>query len=220
MKRNGKTSLPVALIARGAIYIALGCVLLFLSTFLDVLDMVLASVVTVFIYVARLEHVNLFSLFVYAGISILSIILMPSNTGAILFALVYGWFPLLYAVLAKKTAKATLSKWISCGAFTLAMMLVTYLFRTMFLSQSDAAEEILRIVGFFSIDVEKASLWLSQPLLADITRAQGVSVAMYGAFALLFSMIFLFFLEKFTLIYMYRFRPVLEKARIVEKTKK
>ena len=221
MKRNSEKSvLPVALIARGAIYIALGCVILFLSSVLETFDMVLATIVTVFIYVARLEHGGLFALLVYAGISILSIVLIPTNTGAILFALVFGWFPLLYALLLKKTGRPALSKWIGCLAFALSMILVVFLFRRIFLSQSDSAEEILRVLSFFSVDTEKASLWLAVPIAGSFTRAQGISAGLYAAFSLVFAVVFLLFFDRFTPVYIYRIRPILEKARIVGKTNK
>ena len=108
MDKKRKQPLPVGLIARGAICIALGVVILIWSSMLDILDILLATVVAVFISVARLEHGYLFASLVYVGISILSIILFPSNTGAILFAFVFGWFPLFSAFLMQKTKKPRL----------------------------------------------------------------------------------------------------------------
>ena len=206
------------LITRGAVYIALGTAILFFAYIFEMLDMALAMAVAVFVYAAILEHGSIFALTVYLGISILSFVLMPLNSGAVLFALALGWFPIVSVFTLRKCKRRALSQMIDCLLFTGAFMAIAFLFRKMFVADAELITDIERFCELFSLDATPLVEKLSSSLFLGLNVGQGLTILLYGIFALPFSLLFLIFLEKFTLFYLYKIRPILEKARIVKKS--
>lgn len=218
MGKNRKTAaLPTALLARGAIYTALCVALLFPAYAFETLDMAMATLASVFIYVARLEHGAPFAGIVYFCASFLGFLLMSLNTGVTFFALVFGWFPLLYAFAALKIKKTWLARCLSGFLFTIAFSFVVILFFKTFVSQTDLAVYTERICELLALDAEQIVEKLNSPFFMGLSFGEGLSILLYALLAFLFSFLLALFFDKFTLFYVYKIRPILKKAGVIKK---
>ncbi len=211
-----KSGLPVHLLTRGAIYTALCVALLSLSYFFESLDMAAALLASVFVYIARLEHGATFSFTIYLATSILGFLLMSLNTGVVFFALAYGWFPLLYAITALKIRKPWFARFLTGLAFTAGFSFVVILFLNVFVSEMDMTDYISGICEFFSLDATPIIEKFSAPFILGLSTGESVMFLGYALFAFLFSLLLYTFFNKFTLFYVYKIRPRLEKAGVVK----
>lgn len=80
-------------VAYGAVFTALGVILLSAGVLLESLDASLAVAASMLITVAVIEFQSGFSLGIWLAVSLLSLILFPLNSAAWLFGLFLGWYP-------------------------------------------------------------------------------------------------------------------------------
>lgn len=96
-KQQKRTRKRIRRLAVSAILAAMGVVLLYLGALIEVLDLsvaVLASLVCVF---AVIEMGGAWPWMIYFVVSILSLVLLPQKTAAAVFALFFGYYPILKA---------------------------------------------------------------------------------------------------------------------------
>ena len=82
-------------ISLGAVFTALCVVLCTGGAFLESLDLSLAAVAGVLVYIYLLEFSAKSSLAVWAAASLLSLLIFPVNTASWMFLLFAGWYPAL-----------------------------------------------------------------------------------------------------------------------------
>ena len=94
-------------IAFCAAFSALAVVLMWLSVLIPTLDLTLAALAAIPVYIALLDFGYGAGIGVYAAAGILSLLLVPDKTGAVFFCALFGWYPFL------RNALASLSIWLS-----------------------------------------------------------------------------------------------------------
>lgn len=82
-----------------AVLSALGVVLLFLGSLIQVLDLSMAAIVSVFVVLAVIEIRGPYPFLIYAVTSVLALLLLPVKTPALIYALFAGYYPILKALL-------------------------------------------------------------------------------------------------------------------------
>ena len=111
MRSAAATLFPVAdmkqtkRISISALCIALGVVFLYLGSLLDVLDMSAAVLASVHVLYCVLERGYGYAGMVYLGVSVLSLLLLPNKSPAILFIGLFGYVPISKFFFEKKMKK-------------------------------------------------------------------------------------------------------------------
>ena len=82
--------------------VALGVIFLGIGALVEVLDISMAVLASVCVIIAIVEYGKSAPWMVYAGISLLSLLLLPSKFPAVLFALFAGFYPILKEKLERK----------------------------------------------------------------------------------------------------------------------
>ncbi len=86
-------------LATAAVLAALGVVFLTLGAFIEVLDLSMAAIASLTVVFAVIELKGKYPYLVYLVTSVLSLLLLPSKTPALLYALFAGYYPILKACL-------------------------------------------------------------------------------------------------------------------------
>lgn len=85
-----------------AMLVALGVIFLAIGALLEVLDISMAVIASICVIIAVIEYGKGAAWMVFAGISILSFLIVPSKLPAIFFTLFFGFYPILKEMLEKK----------------------------------------------------------------------------------------------------------------------
>ena len=89
-----------------ALLAALGVVLLYLGSLVEVLDVSMAVIVSLFCIFAVIEYGGSAPWLIYAVTGVLSLILLPIKTPALLYLLFFGYYPILKEKLEKRKLAA------------------------------------------------------------------------------------------------------------------
>lgn len=84
-------------LAVSAVLSAIGVVILYLGALIDVLDLSVAAMASLICVFAVLEMSSSWAWLIYAVVSILSLILLPQKSPAVLYAVFLGCYPILKA---------------------------------------------------------------------------------------------------------------------------
>ena len=103
---------------------ALGVVLLYIGSVIEVLDISIAVIVSLFCVFAVIEYGKAAPWMVFAVTSVLSAVLLPNKTPALMYALFFGYYPILKE---KYEKKRTLIAW-TLKEITFNIALVAVLF--------------------------------------------------------------------------------------------
>lgn len=219
MKRERKNDngLPIADVARGAIFTALGTALLTLSYAFEMLDLTVACVAAIIIWIMRIEYGAVFSLLVYAATSLLSFLLMPSNTGVASYIFVFGWYPIYKAFLEKKMKKNFLRAFLKACGVTLGFAAMIALFFAVFVGEMDFAMLAETFSSLFSEEPGETAVWFDTVVLFGLNRLQWLFIGLYLLMAPAITAIYDLLLTKLTVLYIYKLRPSLIKAKIIKK---
>ena len=107
-RRQRKTRL----IAASAMLSALGVVLIAAAALLDVLDLTMAALASLLTVFAVIEIGQFYPWLIFAVTGILSLILLPKNTGAYCYLLFFGYYPIIKSVFERKLPKPL--AWLPC----------------------------------------------------------------------------------------------------------
>ena len=113
-----------------AIVAAMGVVLLALGSFIEVLDLSMAAVASLGVIFAVLELGGKYPYLIYAVTALLSLLLLPTKTPAVVYTLLLGYYPILKAKLEGFLPGAVawvLKLLIFNGALALVVLLTTKL---------------------------------------------------------------------------------------------
>ena len=83
--------------------VALGVIFLCIGALLEVLDISMAVIASLCVIIAVIEYGKGAPWMVYAAISVLSFLLIPTNLAVMFFALFFGFYPILKEMLEKKS---------------------------------------------------------------------------------------------------------------------
>jgi hypothetical protein len=92
-------------IAVSALLAALGVVLLLLGSFVQVLDLSMAVIASLLVVFAVIEIGGKYPMLIYAVTSVLSLLLLPVKTAALIYLAFAGYYPILKAVLEGRLTK-------------------------------------------------------------------------------------------------------------------
>lgn len=84
-------------LAISAILAALGVAILYLGALVEVLDLSVAAIASLLCVLAVLEMGGAWPWLIYCVIAVLSLVLLPSKSAAVIFALFAGYYPILKA---------------------------------------------------------------------------------------------------------------------------
>ena len=94
-------------LAVSAVISALGVVLLFVGALFQVLDLSMAAIVSLFTVFAVIEIRGSYPFLIYAVTSVLSLLLLPVKTPALIYALFAGYYPILKCVFERQLGRVT-----------------------------------------------------------------------------------------------------------------
>lgn len=216
MKRRsfGKTA---ALTARGGIFSALGVLLLLTAQIFDVLDLSVAATAAVLIWILLIEYGKKFALCVFAVTSLLAFFLTPTNSGAIVYLLAIGWYPILKAVTEQKCKKKWIAYPVKFFVFSIAFGAMIFLFFKIFVGEMDfytLMEDFTFILSLDSPYMELMADILHTEFLG-INLIQWMMVATYMLFAPFFVLLFDLLLSRITRLYAVKLRPTLLKMGVL-----
>lgn len=92
-------------LAVSAVLAALGVVLLLLGSFVQVLDLSMAAIASLLAVFAVIEIGGKYPMLIYAVTSVLSLLLLPVKTAALIYFVFAGYYPILKAVLEGRLPK-------------------------------------------------------------------------------------------------------------------
>ena len=207
-----------AMAARGGAFSALIVLILALAYPFEVLDLTLAAIGAVLVWIIRLEYGNTLAVSVFVTSSVLSILLMPGNTGSVFYALIMGWYPLIKVFFEKKIKNKTLALLAKLATVTLAFGASVLLFFNLFVGEMDFSTLTAEIPGLLEQDhVTYLESLLNQELLFGLNSIQWMMIALYLLFAPVFALLFDLLLNRFIPLYVLKLRPMLIKAGIIQK---
>lgn len=120
-------------IAVGAVLAALACVILLIGGVLELLDMTAAAVASAVVLIGCLEYGFRTSLTVYAVSALLTLILMPTATSTIYYALLLGYYPIFKLFIdVKHKLKKPIRILLKLLVFNLACLLIFLLFAKLY----------------------------------------------------------------------------------------
>lgn len=215
-KRTTKTQgrFGISEVTRGAALVALGVATLLLSYPFSSLDLSVASLAAIFIWILRLEYGTLFSLLSYFATGVLAFLLMPTNSGVICYILVFGWYPIFKALIEIKIRRKIVGKLLKMFAVCVGFGLMITLFFGIFVGNIDFSTLATDLSRFISSEQGKVAEWFNSIWLFGLNRVQWLLIGAYLLFAPFITLIYDLLLTKFALIYTYRIRPMLVKAHI------
>ena len=82
-----------------ALLSAMGVVILYLGALIDVLDLSVAVIASLLCVFAVIEMGGVWPWLIYAVVSVLSLVLLPQKSPAVVFALYAGYYPILKSYL-------------------------------------------------------------------------------------------------------------------------
>ena len=132
-----------------SIFSALIVVLILLGSFIDILDITVAAICTLAVYIIQIEIGGKYPLLVYITSSILCLIFVPMTTATLYYVAFFGYYPILKKLMSK--LPKIVRKAVCLLFFNMIMILLMILFRTVFALQNEPIE--LYAVLLISINI-------------------------------------------------------------------
>lgn len=125
-------------LAAAALLSALGVVLLGIGALIEVLDLSMAAMASLFTVFAVMELGGVYPYLVYAVTSVLALLLLPAKTPALIYAVFVGYYPILKAVFEKHLPRG-LSLLAKVLVFNAGLALAVFLLLKFFYPEADIA---------------------------------------------------------------------------------
>ena len=122
-------------ISLSAIFSALIVVMILLGTFIEVLDITVAAICCLIIYIVQIEVKGKYPFLVYLTSSVLALIFAPLSTATLYFIGFFGYYPIIRLALSRLGKKAR--KLICILIFNISMAILMLLFKTIFALQNE-----------------------------------------------------------------------------------
>lgn len=120
-----------------SIFSALIVVLIMLGTFLEILDITVAAVCSLVVFIVLIEEGGKYPLLVYLVSSVLCLIFVSQSSATLYFVAFFGYYPILKLKL-KKLSKV-LRKTVCIVLFNIATLLLFLIFKAIFAMQNEPA---------------------------------------------------------------------------------
>lgn len=145
----------IKLITLSSLFSALIVVLILIGSFIELLDITVAAVCALAVYVIIIEAGGKYPFLVYITSSVLTLIFMPLSTSTLYFIGFFGYYPIVKRKLAK--LKKHLRKFICAIIFNTSMITLMLLFKAVFALQNEPVYMYVLLlitsnVFFFSFD--------------------------------------------------------------------
>lgn len=130
MSRKAKNTTKMLAIC--SMLAAIGVVLLYLGSFIEVMDMAMAAIASFAVIIAVVEYGKGAPWAIYGVTSILALILLPNKTPAAFYAIFFGFYPILKEKFEKhgKLARWVLKEIVFNICFALMLLASVFLFTT------------------------------------------------------------------------------------------
>ncbi len=122
-------------ISISAIFSALIVVMILIGTFIEVLDITVAAVCSLIIYIVQIEAKGKYPMLVFLTSSVLSLIFTPLSTATLYFIGFFGYYPIIKKLFSK--LGKGIRKIICIIIFNAAMIFMMLLFKTVFALQNE-----------------------------------------------------------------------------------
>ncbi|MBE6681456.1 MAG: hypothetical protein E7600_04125 [Ruminococcaceae bacterium] len=122
-------------ITLSALLSSLIVVLIVLGTFVELLDITVAAICSLIVFVIKIECGGKYPFLVFLTSSVLALIFVPMSTATLYFIGFFGYYPILKFVF-KKMPKA-LRKIICVLIFNISMCILMFCFKTIFALQNE-----------------------------------------------------------------------------------
>ena len=119
-----------------AMMAALGVIMLYLGSFIEVLDISMAVIASLFCIIAVIEYGGASPWMIYGVTAILSLILLPNKTPALFYAAFFGFYPILKEKLEK--LPKPIGWLLKAVVFNIALAVVAVITVTLMLTESNA----------------------------------------------------------------------------------
>ena len=130
MKRNKTKQLTTC-----AMFAALGVILLYLGSIVEVMDVSVAVIASLFCVLAVIEYGKGAPWTVFAVTAVLSLLLLPNKSGAVYYTFFFGFYPILKAYFERlDRVKAWVLKEI---VFNVSLAVILVIFKKMFMPAVD-----------------------------------------------------------------------------------
>lgn len=120
-----------------ALLAALGVVLLGVGALVEVLDLSMAAIASLLVVFAVIELGGMYPYLIYGVTSLLSLLLLPAKTPALIYALFAGYYPIVKAALEKRLPRG-LSLLVKLLVFGAVLAVSAFLALHVFLPEGDA----------------------------------------------------------------------------------
>ena len=131
--RDGKGTKQLTVCAMLA---ALGVILLYLGAMIEVLDISVAVIASLLCVVAVIEYGGGAPWMIYGVTSVLSVILLPNKTPALMYALFFGFYPILKEKFEKRPRAIA---WVlKLAVFNVSLAIIAFLTVKLTLAESNA----------------------------------------------------------------------------------
>lgn len=124
-------------ITLSSIFSSLIVVMILLGTFLEILDITIAAVCSLAVYIVHLEAGGKYPFLVYLTSSILCLIFIPLSSATLYFVGFFGYYPILRFFL--KNKKKLFRKIVCFVVFNISTILLMLLFKAVFALQNEPA---------------------------------------------------------------------------------
>lgn len=124
-------------ISLASIFSALSVALIIAGTSFELLDLSVAALCSITVYISMIEIRGKYPLLIYATVSVLSLIFMPMSTASLYYITFFGYYPIIRHKI-KQKYKA-ISVLICLLIFDITMVLTLLLFKTVFSLQNEPA---------------------------------------------------------------------------------
>ena len=131
------------------VFIALGIILLYIGSLIEVLNISMAAIASLICIIAVIEYGGLYPLMIFGATAILSMLLLPEKFTPTIYALLIGYYPILKELIERLGKNGRLSKKIALP--------FQYLIKLLFFNAALAA---VVLVSVYILILPESAEWL------------------------------------------------------------
>lgn len=131
------------------VFIALGIILLYIGSLIEVLNISMAAIASLICIIAVIEYGGLYPLMIFGATAILSMLLLPEKFTPTIYALLIGYYPILKELIERLGKNGRLSKKIALP--------LQYLIKLLFFNAALAA---VVLVAVYILILPESAEWL------------------------------------------------------------
>ena len=110
MKGRKEKSLRTKRVAVSGMMVALGVIILYVGSLIEVLDISMAAIASLLCIIAVIEYGKGYAAMVFGATALISMLLLPNKYAPTLYALLIGYYPILKELI-ERIGKKSFNKW-------------------------------------------------------------------------------------------------------------